>query len=1364
MKSVMSLEMYEKLKLKNLDSTSIPHVVGASGESLGARGKTKCEININGKIFYQTFIVCEHLKRPIILGRDFSIQNCIGISWTKTNTRRLTQNNEVIAETAEYQTPSRASVSLKRNIKVPPRSCAVVDVDINTTEKIKVEVTPDQLWLSANPNICTYPMIADLKEREPNTVTPFVIVNFSHHEHLHLPRDHVVAFAEKDCKEGEVLEICTMEQLEKELPRNWIPERKRQEKFSEFFENPFMQKDDDFLKSPAEAPVHRKVLLEDKDISPKTQKAFDKLCEKYDDIISKNSGDIGKTMLVEMEIDTGNHPPIASKPYTLPLKHYDWVQKEIETLERAGIIERSISPWASPVVIVPKKSAPGEPPRRRMCVDYRKINKLQPEVTKADGGKGCISLIPLPKIDELYAKLKGYKVFSSLDLRSGYYHIGLKDSAKPKSAFVLSSLGKYQFNRVPFGLAQAPAYFQKLINDILKGCNFAMGYLDDIIIYSRSEKEHLEHLEEIFTRLKTAGLKLKLEKCCFFKKHIQYLGHLISADGIQPLPEKLESIAKMPAPKNPKEVKQFLGLVGYYRKFVPRFADISRVLTHLTKKDVEFKWTPECEKCFQILKEFLQQAPILRYPDPQASYTLYTDASKYAYAGVLTQHNNGTDHPITYVSGLFRGSQLNWATLTKEAYAIYMSVKKLSFYIDTAKITVKSDHLPLKKFLEKNTLNSKVNNWAVELESQNITFEYIPGIRNTLADTLSRLIEMDENIKLQPEEEGKEFGYFPFEELPPVTTQVVEEVIKCEIGNINIQHTDPIEINTDIHLPLKDDKLAKLQESDPHTKQLRKQWENKNLDQNTYTMENNILKRKLVDNGLLYTPIVVPDVLKDCLLILAHDKQGHNGFRRTYASLKNRYHWKGMKKSVYQHCTNCQVCAKHNIKTQQLKNEHFSSPPQPMEFIAMDLIGEFHPASSKGNRFALTAVCMLTGFTFCIPLKSKRAEDVIKAYIDHICCIFGPSRKILTDNGTEFKNKLWTEVFEKLRTEQKFTPIYSPQCNGRIEGFHKFLKATIAKQLETRVEWDDLVWKATAAYNFFPTESSGLAPFFLMFGREAAVKHTLLESENPKYLGTNEGMINVGLMTKLYNVVAHNLNEARKARDGKKKRTTSKEPETLKIGDNILVRDHTSKAFQPKYKDFCIVGLLGKNQVEIKDNHGHITKVHRRDVKKIPMTEKVCKLYEEEQAGKTREGRKAVPNSKMPDLGWDIAETQLTLEAQKENNSNMTPLLQTLVTVIVLIIAIVKQTTAGIKKVTKKAAQVIEASHNRIIKNIKDFHRNVTSAITIATNTTDRTNHKEQARINNKTTKYFPGTRKPNDEYDESYQSITSRTYNHCDN
>ena len=310
------------------------------------------------------------------------------------------------------------------------------------------------------------------------------------------------------------------------------------------------------------------------------------------------------------------------------------MQKEITTLEKAGIITKSISPWASSVVIVPKKSAPGEPPQRRMCMDFRRLNKQLPEVKNMLGGKGCISLVPLPKIDELYAKLQGYKVFSTLDLRSGYYHIGLSDSAKPKTAFVVSQMGKFEFNRVPFGLAQVPAYFQRLINEVLTDCNFAMGYLDDIIIFSETEEEHLQHLEEIFERLQQAGLKLKLQKCSFFKKHIQYLGHLISDEGIQPLPEKLESIVKMPIPQNAKQVKQFLGLVGYYRKFVPCFSDIARPLTQLTRKNEGFNWSTECDKCFHMLKDYLQGAPILRYPDPTADYILYTDASKYAYAGV----------------------------------------------------------------------------------------------------------------------------------------------------------------------------------------------------------------------------------------------------------------------------------------------------------------------------------------------------------------------------------------------------------------------------------------------------------------------------------------------------------------------------------------------------------------------------------------------------------------------------------------------------------------------------------------------------------------------------------------------------------
>ena len=222
-------------------------------------------------------------------------------------------------------------------------------------------------------------------------------------------------------------------------------------------------------------------------------------------------------------------------------------------------------------------------------------------------------------------------------------------------------------------------------------------------------------------------------------------------------------------------------------------------------------------------------------------------------------------------------------------------------------------------------------------------------------------------------------------------------------------------------------------------------------------------------------------------------------------------------------------------------------------------------------------------------------------------------------------------------------------------------------------------------------------------------------------------MINVGLMTKLYHVVAHNLNEARKARDGNKKGRTPKEPEKLKVGDNILIRDHTSKAFQPKYKDFCIVGLLGKNQVEIKDNHGHTTKVHRRDVKKIPMTEKVCKLYEEEQIGKTREGRKAVPTNKMPDLGWDIAETQLVHENQENNDPHKASPLQTLLSVIIMLITILEYMTTYAKEIAKKTVQVVKsmitkASHNELLQNIKDAYKTAMLAVTIVTNTTDHTN------------------------------------------
>ena len=390
----------------------------------------------------------------------------------------------------------------------------------------------------------------------------------------YLGKDKVVGFAQPIAKDIEVHALADHEEIAEMMrgPRNHIP-RKTQANYK----MPIIPLDNAFITSPADVPGPRKVDLQDADITQGTRSAFDALCEQYPKVFSKGNEDIGRTQLVTMDIDMGDSPPISSRPYTSALKHHRWVQEEIETLERAGVITKSMSPWASPIVMVPKKSQPGEPPKKRLCIDFSKINDLQQKVITEGKSKGCLSVIPLPKIDEMYAKLKGAKFFSTIDLRSGYYHIALGKDSRAKTAFVMP-FGKYEFLQVPFGLAQAPAFFQHLMNKVLDNCSFAMTYLDDIIIFSNSEEEHLAHIQKIFRRLEAADLKMKQSKCDFFKKHIHYLGHLISADGIRPLKDKLDTIRDMPAPHSSKEVKQFLGLAGYYRKFVPHFADLSRPL------------------------------------------------------------------------------------------------------------------------------------------------------------------------------------------------------------------------------------------------------------------------------------------------------------------------------------------------------------------------------------------------------------------------------------------------------------------------------------------------------------------------------------------------------------------------------------------------------------------------------------------------------------------------------------------------------------------------------------------------------------------------------------------------------------------
>ena len=535
----------------------------------------------------------------------------------------------------------------------------------------------------------------------------------------------------------------------------------------------------------------------------------------------------------------------------------------------------------------------------------------------------------------------------------------------------------------------------------------------------------------------------------------------------------------MPAPTTPKEIKQFLGLVGYYRKFIPRFADIA--MTNLTKQDIPFEWTVQCQAAFELLKEAIITSPILKYPDPNKGYTLFTDASKYAWTCVLTQeyqYEKGgkeykINHPITFASGLFKGSQMNWAALTKEAFAIYSSIEKLSYYLEDADIVLRSDHLPLKKFLQKDTLNSKVNNWAVEISPYRIKFEYIKGIKNTLADTMSRLIQIDPKAKLQPEQEGYEFGYHAFGDMGPIKyeTNVVDSTTL----------KDPIPLpGEEIKLPLEDEKLKELQQKDKFCKEVIKKLSKGQLQNGQpYYQEEGLLKRFVGDGKQKFEAIVYPQVLIGAVLQLAHEGLGYNGSLRTYALIKRYYYWKGLKSMVKKYVQACRLCQEHNKHVVKFSKINFEAEPAPMRFISMDLIGEFHPSSSKGNRYALTVICMFTGYTFCIPIPNKMAKTVLKAYMDNVYCQFGGSIKILSDNGTEFKNKLMEEVSGELGVEYKvYSPPYRPQSNGRIESFHYFLKACIAKHIAPQLVWDDIVPLACAAYNFKDHTAKPFQPRF----------------------------------------------------------------------------------------------------------------------------------------------------------------------------------------------------------------------------------------------------------------------------------------------
>lgn len=456
-------------------------------------------------------------------------------------------------------------------------------------------------------------------------------------------------------------------------------------------------------------------------------------CSKYTDIFHLEGEQLTYTNVTKHTINTGDAQPIHVKSYRFPECHKDEVERQIKSLLDQKIIRPSNSPWSAPVWVVPKKMDASGKRKWRLVIDYRKLN----DVTVSD-------VYPLPLISDILDQLGHSKYFTTLDLASGFHEVLMDPADAPKTGFTVSTnnsaAGHYEFTRMPFGLKNAPATFQRLMNTVLSGLQglHCFIYLDDCIVYSHDLDSHMHKLELVFSKFREANLKLQPDKCEFLRREVAYLGHTITDKGVFPNPDKVKAVTEFPAPKNPKDIKSFLGLVGYYRRFIENFSKITKPLTSLLKKDAEFHWNQEQQNAFSTLKSKLTSAPLLQYPDFSKTFILTTDASNYAVGAILSQGVVGKDKPIAYASRTLNKAEGNYSTIEKELLAILFGVKTFRPYLYGHKFQIVTDHRPLVWLFNVKDPSSKLIRWRLKLEEYDYEIIYKQGKLNSNADALSR--------------------------------------------------------------------------------------------------------------------------------------------------------------------------------------------------------------------------------------------------------------------------------------------------------------------------------------------------------------------------------------------------------------------------------------------------------------------------------------------------------------------------------------------------------------------------------------------------------------------------------------------------
>ena len=783
------------------------------------------------------------------------------------------------------------------------------------------------------------------------------------------------------------------------------------------------------------------------------------LLKEYEAVFSRSNADLGRLPdKYRFELSTETENPVAQRARKVPHFLRDEIRSQVNEMKKNGIIRTSSSAWASPVLLVKKPN--GE---YRFACDYRELNK----VTKPDR-------YPIGDLAAAQSTMAGARFFSTLDLRSGYHQVPMSPEATEKSAFITQD-GLFEFLVLSFGLKNAPGHFSRMMDKVLRGLTWelCLVYLDDVIVWGKDEEEHLRNLRKVFERFREAGVTLRADKCTFMAPSVKYLGHVFEEGGYRPDPDKVKSLEMLKSPEDVKGVKRVLGMLSFYRRFLPNMAVVAAPMTELLKKDVEFQWTNACEESLRTLLGLLMRKTMLAFPDFSQPFILTTDACQLGLGSVLAQEKDGQQVPISFASRVSRGAESNWCARELETLSLVWSIDHFREFLYGKAFVLQSDHHSLQWLLELKNPQGKFARWIEKLSEYEFKVVYLPGAKNVVADTLSRHTTVEE------EEEEEQCRQIHVEE---------EKIEDAKWAAMQKEDREVLEIKKWLRtgiVPKKDAVCEVVRNCLPCF----------SLNQAGLVVYKSPHKKNRAERVLVPLDLI-PEVLERL-----HDNAGHFSYQRTLEAVQRQCFFVNMTAIVKKWCDSCEICGRRKgtrgLAAGCRERERVSAPWQIMD---IDLMGPL-PKTKQGSQYVLGCIDRFTKYLFTIPLPNKKMVTVAKGIL-RVNYLVGFVKKIHCDNGKEFINKLLEEALEICKIKSTSSLPYTPQQNGLIERTWRTLTDRVAMRVDiSKEDWDLALDLATLQYNTSLNSSTQETPFFLNSGRQAHFGTVFKEEEEERDVG-----------------------------------------------------------------------------------------------------------------------------------------------------------------------------------------------------------------------------------------------------------------------